>query len=675
MAFCYISRMQRCDFMKCSQIVLIFLLVISSSAFAQKEISLLSPSGKIKVTIRVADSIYYSVDVNGRQTMNPSTLALIAKDGSLGIRSHLSKQKRRSVNETIINPVPHKRKIIPDHFNELALNFREKFSVVFRAYDDGIAYRFETSYPDSLQVNDEVAHFRFDPKSTVYFPQIQKRGDLDIFHTSFEEPYLKLPLSEIASSQVAFSPVLADDGTIKSVITESDLFDYPGMFLTGKKNNTLKGVFASYPDKERVQEGEFRQWVVVSRKNFIAKTKGTRTFPWRVVALADKDADLLMNDLVYRLATPATPQDWSWIKPGISTEEWIIGSNLFGVGFKAGFNTATYKYYIDFASRFGLQYIMLDAGWSDNNDLFKITPGLDLEELSAYAKTKNISLVLWTLAMTLDRQLEPALDMFNRLGVKAILTDFMDRDDQKTVNFYKRIAEATARHKIMVMYHGAFKNAGFERTFPNAITREAILGSEYNMWSEKCNPEHDLLIPFIRMISGPLDYEPGFYRNANQRTFRPLPDMIMSQGTRTHQLAQFIVYESPLQLFAGNPSDAYGEVGFTTYLASMHTTWDDIKVLDAKLGDYVVLARNKDHDWYLAALTDWTPRELIVDLSFLGDGKYRAFSCSDGINAEKDASDYSMGYELIDRNKKLNIKMAPGGGYVVKLIKLNDARP
>ena len=371
MAFCYISRMQRCDFMKRSQIVLIFLLVISSSAFAQKEISLLSPSGKIKVTIRVADSIYYSVDVNGRQTISPSTLALITKEGSLGIQSHLSKQSRRSVNEKIINPVPHKRKIIPDHFNELTLSFREKFSVVFRAYDDGIAYRFETSFPDSLQVNDEVANFRFDPKSTVYFPQIQKRGDLDIFHTSFEEPYLKLPLSEITSSQIAFSPVLADDGTIKSVITESDLFDYPGMFLTGKKSNTLKGVFAPYPDKERIQDGEFRQWVVVSRKNFIAKTKGTRTFPWRVVALAEKDADLLMNDLVYRLATPPTTQDWSWIKPGISTEEWIIGSNLHGVGFKAGFNTATYKYYIDFASRFGLQYIMLDAGWSDNNDLFQ----------------------------------------------------------------------------------------------------------------------------------------------------------------------------------------------------------------------------------------------------------------------------------------------------------------
>ena len=260
-----------------------------------------------------------------------------------------------------------------------------------------------------------------------------------------------------------------------------------------------------------------------------------------------------MNDLVYRLASPPLRSDWSWIKPGISTEEWICGSNLHGVNFQAGINTATYKYYIDFASRFGMQYVMLDAGWSDYNDLFKITPGLDLEEVAAYAKTKNIQLIFGHLSMTLERQLDTALEMFNRLGVKAIMTDFMDRDDQKTVNFYKRIADATARHKIMVMFHGAFKNAGFERTYPNAITREAVLGSEYNIWSDKASPEHDLLIPFIRMVAGPMDYEPGFYRNANQKSFRALPDMVMSQGTRTHQLAMFVAYESPFRCFPVTP--------------------------------------------------------------------------------------------------------------------------
>jgi len=658
-----------------SQIFSTLLLIISLPAYSQKTITLLSPSEKIKVTLRVADSIYYSVAVNNNPIISPSSIALLTNTTALGLHSNVSKQVTRTVKGNIINPVPFKRKNIPDHFNEVTLNFREKFALIFRAYDDGVAYRFQTFFKDSLVVKNEIANFSFDPNTVIYFPEIQKRADVDIFHTSFEELYRKLPLKEIKDSQHAFTPVLADAGKIKTVITESDLIDYPGMFLKGNGSNALKGNFAPYPDKEEIQGGEFKQWVVVARKNFIAKTKGTRTFPWRIVAIAENDGDLIMNDLVYRLATPSAVQDWSWVKPGIGTDEWIVGINLHGVNFKAGINTATYKYYIDFASRFGLQFVMLDAGWSDNNDLFKITPGLDLNELSAYAKTKNIGLMMWTLAMTLDRQLEEALDMFNRLGVKMIMTDFMDRDDQKTVAFYKRIAEATARHKIMIMYHGAFKNAGFERTFPHAITREAILGSEYNIWSDKVTPEHDLLIPFIRMVSGPLDYEPGFYRNANQQTFRALPDMVMSQGTRTHQLAMFIVYDSPLQILSGNPSDAYPEIGFTTFLGSLPTTWDDTRVLDAKLGDYVVTARRKDSDWYIGAMTDWTPREMTIDLSFLAEGKYRAFSCADGINAEKNASDYNMGYDLIDRSGKLTIKMAPGGGYVVKLIKLNDARP
>jgi alpha-glucosidase len=318
---------------------------------------------------------------------------------------------------------------------------------------------------------------------------------------------------------------------------------------------------------------------------------------------------------------------------------------------------------------------MLDAGWSDYNDLFKITPGLDLAEISSYAKEKNVGLILWTLSMTLDRQLDEALKMFNELGIKCIMTDFMDRDDQKMVRFYQRIAEATAMNKIMVMFHGAFKNSGFERTYPHAITREAILGSEYNIWSEKASPEHDLLIPFIRMVSGPMDYEPGFMVNANKKTFRSLPDHVMSQGTRCHQLAMFVAYESPLQMYSGNPSDAWPEIGYTTYLASLPTTWDETVVLDAKLGDYLLVARRKENDWYLVSMTDWTPREFEANLSFLGKGQFRAFTVEDGINAGQNASDYKMGYQLVDPTMKIKIKMASGGGYVAKLIKLNDARP
>lgn len=661
--------------MNLSQTVLLFFLIICFNSFSQKTLTLSSPSEKIKISVRIEDSVYYSLEVNKHVIIIPSAIALLTQQNKLGINAHVTAVRTRYVNEMIVNPVPFKRKNIPDQFNELTILFRENFSITFRAYEDGIAYRFGTRFRDSVQVTQEVATFNFNKRGTVYFPEVQKRDQLDAYHTSFEEPYRVLPLPEITKIQRGFTPVLVDDRSIKVVITESDLLDYPGMFLRGTGTNGLIGDFASFPKTEEIQGGEFKQRVVTARHDYLAKSIGTRAFPWRVIVIAEKDSDLLMSDLVYRLASPPADTDWSWIKPGISTEEWICGSNLHQVGFQAGINTATYKYYIDFASRFGMQYVMLDAGWSDYNDLFKITPGLDLEELAAYAKTKNIQLILWTLSMTLDRQLDSALEMFKRLGIKAIMTDFMDRDDQKTVNFYKRIATATARHKIMVMFHGAFKNAGFERTYPNAIAREAVLGSEYNIWSDKASPEHDLLIPFIRMVSGPMDYEPGFYRNANQKTFRALPDMVMSQGTRTHQLAMFVVYESPLQMFSGNPSDAYPEIGFTTYLASLPTTWDDTRVLDAKLGDYLVIARRKDNDWYLAAMTDWTAREMNVSLSFLGEGKYRALSCEDGINATKDASDYGMGYRLTDNTENLELKMAPGGGYVVKLIKLDDARP
>jgi alpha-glucosidase len=655
--------------------LLIFLLLsVASLSWAQESFQVQSPSGEFAVSVKVADSIYYSVTANRRPVINPSAIALITADVSFGVGSTVQRNVSRSVNEAILNPVPFKRKKITDRYNELTLEFRENFSLVFRAYNDGVAYRFATTIKDSIQINKEIASFRFNESDSVYFPQVQKRDNLDIYHTSFEEPYRKEKLSTLRSTDLGFSPVLIRGG-INIVITESDLWDYPGMFLRGTGKSELRGDFAAYPDKEEIQGGEFRQPVVVGRRNFIARSSGRRTFPWRVIVLAKEDKDLLSNDLVYRLGKPPSKLDWSWVQPGISTEEWISGSNIYGVNFESGINTATYKYYIDFASRFGMQYVMLDAGWSDYNDLFRITPGLDLEELSAYAKTKNIGLILWTLSMTLDRQLEQALTMFNKLGVKAIMTDFMDRDDQKMMTFYQRIGEATARHKIMVMFHGAFKNAGFERTFPNAITREAVLGSEYNIWSEKASPEHDLLIPFIRMVSGPMDYEPGSMINANKRTFRALPDKVMSQGTRCHQLAMFVAYDSPLQMFSGNPSDAWKEIDFTTFLASLPTVWDETVVLEGKLGDYLILARRKDRDWYVTAMTDWTPREFEVDLSFLEKGQFRAFTMADGVNASQDASDYQMGYELVSPDTKLKIKMAPGGGYVAKLIRLNDARP
>jgi alpha-glucosidase len=638
-------------------------------AAEKKEIT--SPDKKISVSIEAKDKLYYSVSYKGKPLLLPSVINMLLADGS-GIAGKLSLKKAtmRYNNSVIVSPVPEKRKNIPDIYNEITIRFQQPFSVIFRVYNDGVAYRFVSHIKDSIIVEQEIAEFNFPSPHPIYFPEVIKRDNADIYHTSFEEPYQFKPLYTLSNKTLCFTPVLVApvDGP-KIIITESDLEDYPGMFVTGTNGNGLTGHFAPYPLEERIAEGEFPQAIVTKRAGYIARTKGERSFPWRVLLIAVADKELPANDIVYRLASPSRVQDLSWIHPSKGTDEWIIGVNLFNVPFKSGVNTATYKYYIDFAKRFGFDRIMMDAGWSDYKDLFKINPAINMDEIAAYAKEKNIKLSMWTLAMTLDKQLEPALEQFNKWGVDFIMTDFMDRDDQQMVRFYYKIAAACARHKIMIMYHGAFKTAGFNRTWPNAITREGVLGSEFNIWSDKPTPEHDLLLPFIRMTAGPMDYEPGILDNATQKTFRPVTDKVMSQGTRCHQGAMFIVYESPIQIFSGNPSQGLMEPAFMELLGSIPTTWDTTIVADGKIGDYIITARRKGTDWFIGAMSDWTARSLSIDLSFLDTGNYEATICKDGINADRYPSDYTIETIQVTSKDKLTINMSPGGGYMVRLKK------
>ncbi len=629
-----------------------------------------SPDRQLKLSIQLGTKIQYSIFYKNELILSPSTIDMMLADGKK-LSDKLAKPKvtTRSVNEIIMSPVPEKRRQIPDMFNEITFRFSNSFGVIFRVYNDGVAYRITTSFKDSIFVQNEVAEFNFPDNPKVYFPEVAKRGNQDKYHTSFEEPYQIKPLDSLTVNNLCFTPLLiAPENTPKIVVTESDLEEYPGMFLTGTGRNGLVGEFAAYPKKEEVLVGEFSQVFVSERENYIAKTNGTRAFPWRVLMIAPHDKDMPANDLVYRLAPPSRVSDVSWIEPRQSTEEWIITSNIFNVPFKSGINTETYKYYIDFAKRFGIEQVLLDAGWSDNNDLLKITATLNMEELVAYAKSKQVKLGMWTLAMTLDKQLEPALDQFNKWGVDFIMTDFMDRDDQKMVNFYHRVAQACARHKIMIMFHGAFKPAGFNRTYPHALTREAVLGSEYNMWSDKATPEHNLLLPFIRMTSGPMDYEPGLLNNGTQKTFRPIQEGVMSFGTRMQQMAMFVVYDSPIQLFSGNPSQGWQEPEFMELLGSIPTVWDTTVVLDAKLGDYIITARKKDNNWFIGAMNDMTSRELIISLNFLENKTYDATICEDGVNADRYASDYKLSAGNLSNRDSITIKMAPGGGFVMRLV-------
>lgn len=650
-------------------LLLTFLLLSLTFARAQATREISSPDGTIKLIVQAGDRLRYSVYFKNQLIVSPSEIDMALSDGKK-LSDGLSRPQftARSVNETIISPVPEKRTHIPDRYKELKINLPNAFSVIFRVYNDGVAYRIATSFPGNMIIRSETAAFRFPTNHPVYFPEVAPPSGMDIYHTSFEEPYTIKPLEHIYARNLLCSPVLvAPKDSPKIGITESDLEDYPGMFLSGNAEKALFGHFAPYPAEETETKELYSTRYVSKRADFLAKTKGTRAFPWRVLIIAPEDKDLPGNDLVYRLASASRVPDVSWVKPGKATDEWIITSNIFNVPFKSGINTATYKYYIDFAKRFGFERIMMDAGWSDNNDLFKINPDIDMNEIMAYAKSKGIGVSMWTLALTLDKQLEPALAQFSKWGVDFIMTDFINRDDQKAVQFYYKIAEACARHKIMLMFHGAFKPAGFNRTFPHAIAREAVLGSEYNMWSAKATPDHNVLLAFIRMLAGPLDYEPGMLNNATPKGFHAMPENVMSLTTRTQQLAMFVVYESPIQFFAGNPSQGLNEPAFMELLGSIPTVWDTTRVLDARLGDYVVTARKKGSDWFIGALNDSTARELLIPLGFLPDGIFQATICEDGANADRYPADYRISEATLTSKNTLTLKLAPGGGFMARL--------
>ncbi len=648
----------------------IYLLLHINIICAADSLFVLSPDKSIRVNIRFDKDISYNVMVDNKMIVLPSAIDLVlANNKKLSDELSIQSKKLVTINQVITAAVAVQRKNIPDHYNELTIQLKQPFNLIFRVYNDGIAYRIGTRFKDSITIKNETAKFQFAVGSRAIAPVMQQRENEDKYHTSFEELYQQKPLDSFLVNQMMFSPVLLDLNTIKIAVTESDLEDYPGMFLKGTGQFALEGDFAPYPLEEKITDADYAESIVTRRADYIAKTNGTRNFPWRVLIVSREDKQLPVNDIVYRLAAPSRVSDISWIHPGKGTDEWIIDVNLFNVPFKTGVNTASYKYYIDFARRFGFDRIMMDAGWSDAKDLFKINPNINMDTIAVYAKEKGIKISMWTLALTLNRQLDSALNQFNKWGVDFIMTDFIDRDDQKTVNFYKRIATACAAHKLMIMFHGAYPPKGFNRTYPNNITREGVLGSEYNAWSDKPSPDHDLILPFTRMLAGPLDYEPGILDNATKTQFKPIWGKVMSQGTRCHQLSMFVVFDSPLQIFSGNPSQGLMEPAFMELLGSIPTACDTTVIVDAKFGDYIITARKKDNNWFIGAMTNWTARALDVSLGFLPAGDYTATICSDGINADRYPSDYNISTSNLKSGDKLHIKMAAGGGYFVKLVK------
>ena len=410
-----------------------------------------------------------------------------------------------------------------------------------------------------------------------------------------------------------------------------------------------------------------RDLKVVENADYIAVTNGTRTFPWRLMGIAEKDGDLLTNQLTWLLAKPSDLSDTSWIKPGKVAWDWWNANNIYGVDFKAGINTQTYKFYIDFAAKYRIAYIILDEGWYKLGNVLEAVPEVNMEELTAYAKQKNVGIILWVIWKTLDDQLEPALDQFAKWGVKGIKVDFMQRSDQLLINYYHKVSRETAKRKMLVDFHGDQKPATMTRTWPNLINVEGVRGLEWSKWSAETEPKHNITLPFTRMFLGPMDYTPGAMLNAQKDSFAAIFHRPMSLGTRCHQLAMYVVYDAPLQMLSDSPSNYLREPEIMDFLGPVPTEWDDTKVLDARIAEYLVVARRNGSDWYVGALTDWTPRELAVDFSFLPEGNFQMEAFQDGVNADRMGSDYKMLKVQVRKTTKLKIKLAPGGGWAARV--------
>ncbi|RZK40679.1 MAG: glycoside hydrolase family 97 protein [Pedobacter sp.] len=645
---------------KKSLLTFIMLVVFVNITFG-KDFQLQSPDGKTQISIALKDKITWSIKHHGEIILQPSQLALMLKDGiQLGVNPVLIQQRQHSFNRMITAVVPVKSQRIADIYNELKLDFKGNYSVYFRAYNDGVAYHFETNLPDKIiEVENEIADFNFGNQNRVFWP-IESDPD---FLSHFESLYKDSTINAFNQSQHAALPMLvySRSGTTM-LISEANLYDYPNMFLFGTGSNRLtagfpKNIAASTPVRDRGIK-------IAKLERHLAKTPGKRSFPWRTIAICDEEKDLLVNNLTYKLSSPCIIENTNWIKPGKVAWDWWNDNNIYGVDFRAGINTKTYKYYIDFAAKFGLEYIMLDEGWTKTTtDLMHTNADIDIEEIIDYGKSKKVGVWLWTLWGPLDKDMDRILAQYKNWGAVGIKVDFMARADQYMVNFYERVAATAAKHELMVDLHGAYKPVGLNRKYPNVLSYEGVRGLENNKWSTEITPKHNLTLPFIRMAAGPMDYTPGAMINATKKNFNIVYGEPMSMGTRAHQVAMYVMYESPLQMLADNPTNYLKDSICTSFISRIPTVWEQTIALNGKVGEYALIARKNADKWYISAMTDWNVREIEQTLSFLDGKTYRMDILSDGINADRHAADYKVSSLKVTKDNKINIKMEKGGGW------------
>ena len=636
-----------------------------------KAYTVASPDGRLVTNITAGKDgrMAYEIVFDGNLLLQKSEINL-NRDGveTLFVR----KTTRRTIDENVESPFYHQSSI-RNHCNELTFKLKGDLRIVFRAYNEGIAYRFVWDGKPG-KVLKETVEYQFPDDWTATAPYVISFDSVHHeiqYSTSFENHYTTKSLSQFDPRRLCFLPLMVHgpDG-VKICLTESSLCDYPGLYLHSTGQSELIGEHAPLP--KRVEQGGHNnlQLIVKEREDYIAEMDKTKHFPWRIMMVGKNSSEIAMNNMSYLLGEPSRVEDVSWIKPGKVAWDWWNNWNIGGVDFKAGINNDTYKHYINFASKYGIEYVILDEGWAVNKqaDLFQVVPEIDLPMLVNYAKERNVGIILWAGYHAFDRDMERVCKHYSEMGVKGFKVDFMDRDDQIVTDFYRRTAEMCAKYHLVVDFHGAFKPAGFNRTYPNILNFEGVFGLEQMRWTgiDWDQMRYDCEIPFIRQAAGPMDYTQGAMLNGCRNSFRPCWNEPMSQGTRCHQLALYIVLESPLNMLCDSPTNYEKEPDYTRFVASLPTVWDETRVLQGEVGEYIVTARRKGNTWYIGGITNWEARDIKVDLSRLGVNATSAELYADGANAHRRGADYK--YEKLRVNdSKINVHLAPGGGFVMKI--------
>lgn len=641
-------------------ILLISILISMALRLAASPIELLSPDKRIKISVDLKNKISYAVAINGDVILNNSYLQLNLNDQKLGENARLIKKSFSTVNTISYPVVPLKNSKVVNHYNLLRLDFKNRFSVEFRAYNDGVAYRFILSQEDSVRVSSEDVHLNFnDPVDASYL-------QTNSFETSYEILYKRQALKEVSKDKMSVLPALFDNKKYKVLFSEADLFDYPCLFLKASGDKSVDAIFPKAP--LAYEPNGDRNLKIAKEAAYIAKTAGNRSFPWRFMVITDNDAQLPANQMVYKLSTANQLADTKWIKPGQVTWEWWHGAYVYGVDFKSGYNQDTYKYYIDFASKFKIPYIVMDEGWAKTTlNPFEPNPTINLQELIAYGKKKNVKIILWFTWLAVENNFN-VFETLEKWGIAGMKIDFMDRSDQWMVNYYTRVAKEAAKHHLLVDFHGAFKPAGLEIAYPNVLSYEGVIGMEQNIFGSLATPANNLFLPFLRNAVGPMDYTPGAMRSVHTKEHKPSWVNTSSIGTRAHQLAMYIVFESGLQMLADNPFNYLREPETTSFITNVPVTWDETRILAASEGEYIITAKRKGSSWYIGAMTNTKARDLTISTDFLEKGtNYQITLIKDGVNADVQAMDFKQIVKPVKAGEPININMVQDGGFAARI--------